>query len=165
VASCALWGAAAIPHAGEFERSVRVLPTTKTNIHRTMSFLYDNCASTKFLLLSKEKVADGGISTIKFVHIFRRRMTDKVSCLCDKIFIRNYILNHLIRLLMALNVLDLKDLSAIKIHLLLKEEKEFSNFQSAYALWRAHTMTSIYSKSISCYFLGDVSADTIELLR
>jgi len=80
-----------------------------------MSFLYDNCASAKFLLLSKEKVADGGTSTIKFVHIFRRRMTDKVSCPCDKIFIRNYILNHLIRLLMALNILDLKDLSAIKI--------------------------------------------------
>jgi len=67
----------------------------------------------------------------------RRRMTDKVLCSCDKIFIRNYILNHLIRLLMALNVLDLKDLYAIKIHLLLKEEKEFSDFQSAYALWRA----------------------------
>ena len=50
----------------------------KTNIHRTMSFFYDNCASAKFLLLSKEKVADGGTRTNKFVHIFRRRMTDKV---------------------------------------------------------------------------------------
>jgi len=52
---------------------------------RAMSFFYDNCASAKFLLLRKEKVADGGTSTIKFVHIFRRRMTDKVSCPCDKI--------------------------------------------------------------------------------
>jgi len=55
------------------------------------------CASAKFLLLSKEKVADGGTNTNKFVHIFRRRMTDKVLCSCDEIFIRNYILNHLFR--------------------------------------------------------------------
>ena len=60
-------------------------------MHSTMSVLYYNCESAKFLLLSKEKVADGGTSTIKFVHIFRRRMTDKVLCLCDKIFISNYI--------------------------------------------------------------------------
>ena len=41
---------------------------------------------------------------------------------------------------MALNVLDSKDLSAIKIHLLLKEEKEFSAYQSAYALLKVHTL-------------------------
>jgi len=79
-------------------------------------------------------------------------------------FYKELFLNHLIRLLMALNVLDLKDLSSIKIHLLLKEEKEFSDLQSAYALWRAHTMISISSKPISCYFLEDVSADTPGLL-
>ena len=69
----------------------------KTNICRTMSFFYDNCAGAKFLLLSKEKVAAGGKCTNKFVHIFRRRMTDKVLCSCGKIFIKNYILNHLFR--------------------------------------------------------------------
>jgi len=42
---------------------------------------------------------------------------------------------------MALNILDWKALSAIKIHLLLKEEKEFSDFESAYALSRAHIMS------------------------
>ena len=62
----------------------------KTNIRRTMSFFYDNCAGAKFLLLSKEKVAAGGTNTNKFVRIFRRRMTDKVSCPCDKIFRRNF---------------------------------------------------------------------------
>jgi len=33
-----------------------------------MSFSYDNCAGAKFLLLSKEKVADGGVSTSLNAH-------------------------------------------------------------------------------------------------
>ena len=62
-----------------------------------MSCFYDHCASAKFLLLFKEKVADGGTGTSKFIHIFRRRMTDKVLCSCGEIFTRNYFLNHLFR--------------------------------------------------------------------
>ena len=50
-----------------------------------MSFFYDNCTNAKFLLLSKEKVADGGTRTNKFAHIFRRRMTDKVNCFFNQI--------------------------------------------------------------------------------
>ena len=40
----------------------------RANIRRTMSFFYDNCAGTKFLLLFKEKVAAGGVSTSLNAH-------------------------------------------------------------------------------------------------
>jgi len=43
----------------------------------------------------------------------------------EEVILKNNFPN-LIRLLMAVNVLDLKDLSAIKIHLLLKKEKELA---------------------------------------